>query len=49
MKFGEKSIKNWMKLRELYITEFIQLIVYTLLGENIRVLGSPQVFDENIL
>ena len=38
-----------MKLRELDIMGFIQLIVYALLGENIKVLGSPQVFDESIL
>ena len=35
-------------LRELDITGFIQLIVCALLGGNITVLGSPQVFDERI-
>ena len=30
-------------------TGFTQLIVYALLGENITVLGSRQVFDERIL
>ena len=38
-----------MKLQELDITGFIQLIVYVLLGKNIKNLGSPQVFDERIL
>ena len=37
-----------VKLRELDITGFIQFIVYALLGENITVLGSPQVFDKRI-
>ena len=38
-----------MKLRDLDITDIIQLIVYALLGENITVLGSRQVSDERIL
>ena len=38
-----------VKLRELDITGFIRLIVYALLGENITVLGSRQVFGERIL
>ena len=38
-----------LKMRELEITRFIQLIVYKLLGKNITVLGSRQVFDERIL
>ena len=37
-----------MKLRELDITGFIQLIVYALLDKNITILGSLKVFDERI-
>ena len=37
-----------MKLWELDITGFIQLIVYALLGKNITILGSLKVFDERI-
>ena len=37
-----------LKLRELYITVIIQLIVYALLFENIMVLCLPQFFDERI-
>ena len=37
-----------MKLRELELTGFIQLIVYALLGKNITILGSPKVLDERI-
>ena len=36
-------------MRELYITWFIQLIVYTLISKNITVLGYHKVFDEIIL
>ena len=37
-----------IKLRELDIIGFIQLFVYSLLRENVEVLGSRQVFDEKI-
>ena len=38
-----------LKLRELGIMFFIQLIVYVLLGDNITALGSRQLYDEKIL
>ena len=50
-------VSNWYttttttetKLQEFDIMEFIQLIVYAFSVKNITVLGSRQVFDENIL
>ena len=38
-----------LKMQELDIMVFIQLIVYALLGESITVLCSRQLFDESIL
>ena len=39
---------TFVKLREWNMAGFIMLILYALLGNNKRVLGSPQVFDERI-
>ena len=43
-----KIARAILKLGGLYISGFIQLIVYALLGENITVLGSHQDFYERI-
>ena len=44
-----RKLGDVMKMRELDIAVFIQLIVYAVLGKNITVLVSCQVFDERVL
>ena len=44
-----EKVKSEDLLKKRKIMGIIQLIVYALLGENITVLDSRQVFDEKVL
>ena len=46
--YCDKKLYQMLNMWELDKMGFIQLIVYTLLRENVAVLGSRQVFDEKI-